>query len=90
MKAYTVTIGNFSTPLTEEQKKVLEITQEFKGLIAFVPHYPDGTLLLFETLNDAKEARNIFRYENVLTGTNIVEIEFDKKTYTISNGKTVA
>lgn len=90
MKAYTVTIGNFLIPATKDQKKVIEMIKEFKGLIVMIPQYPSGTLLLFENLNDAKEARNIFRAEEVQTGTNIVEVDFDEKERMISNGKVVA
>lgn len=88
---YTVAIGNFSFPLTKDQKKVVDITmKECKGLIAVHPHYPDGTLLFFDTLNNAKEARNILNSYGVQTGSNIVKGEFDFDTNTMNGGKVVA
>ncbi len=90
MTVYTVGIGNFSYPVTESQKKVADIIKEFKGLEAVCPMYPHGTLLLFKTLNDAKEARNIFHFEGVETGTNIIKCDFDYDTKVLSNSEVVA
>ena len=41
------------------------------------PEYPHGTLLLFETENDAKGARNLIR-EKTPVGNNICECYIDK------------
>lgn len=79
MKAYTVAIGNFSFPLTKDQKKVLKMIEEMEGLIGLHPVYPHGTLLLFDSKNHAIEGRNILRFEKVDTGRNICEVEIDEK-----------
>ena len=83
-KAYTVAIGNFSFPLTKDQKKVAKMIKEMKGLL-FIHPSPEqrGTLLFFKTLNDAKEARNILRSEGVQTGYNIVETDYEIKGDTV-------
>ena len=90
MKAYTVAIGNFSIPITKDQKKVLSMIKECKGLIGLIPQAPNGTLILFDNINNAKECRNVLRAEDVQTGRNIVEVDFDKEQKLISNGKVVA
>lgn len=77
-KAYTVTIGNFSIPPTEDQIKVLNEIHSFDGLIGIHPHYPDGTLILLDTKNHAIEAKNLLEYMKVKTGDNIVEVEIDE------------
>lgn len=77
-KAYTVAIGNFSFPLTKDQKKVVEMIKEMNGLLFVHPTQDQrGTLLFFKTLNDAKEARNILISEGVETGYNIVEVDYE-------------
>ena len=90
MTVFTVAIGNFSFPPTKDQKKIAEVMKEEMKIKAICPMNPHGTLLLFETLNDAKEARNIFRSYGVKTGRNIVEGEFDFETNTMEGGKVVA
>ena len=88
---YTVAIGNFSVPPTEEQKKVANIIRdECHGLIAVHPAYPHGTLLMFDSLNNAKECRNVLQYEGVQTGNHIVEAEFDFETNTMGEGRIAA
>lgn len=90
MKVYTVAIGNFSIPLTKDQKSVLSMIKECEGLIGLIPQPPSGTLILFDNLNSAKECRNILRAENVETGRNIVEVDFENDVNEIKNGKVVA
>lgn len=90
MKVYTVAIGNFSIPLTKDQKKVLSMIKECKGLIGLIPQAPNGTLILFDNLNSAKECRNVLRANNVQTGRNIVEADFENDVKELKNGKVVA
>lgn len=89
---YTVAIGNFSFPPTNDQKKVITIlNEECKGILAIYPSPEQrGTLLFFDSLNNAKEARNILQSYGVQTGYNIVEGEFDFDTNTMGEGKKVA
>ena len=92
-KTYTVAIGKFSMPITKDQKQIVKIMSEFKGLEMVDPAFEGdnkrGTLLFFKTLNDAKEARNILRSENVQTGTVIMECDYeiDEKTKEMIIGK---
>lgn len=81
---YTVAIGNFSFPPTKDQKKVVKIlNKECKGIVALCPMPPHGTIILLDTLNNAKECRNILDSYGVQTGRNITESEFDFDTNTI-------
>ena len=81
-KTYTVAIGKFTMPITKDQEQIMKIMREFKGLEMVDPAFEGdnkkGTLLFFETLNDAKEARNILRSEGVQTGKVIMEFEYEK------------
>jgi len=79
IEAYTVAIGNFSIPLTKDQEKVMKIIEECDGFLGLHPHYPDGTLLLFDTRNNAVGCKNILDFEGVQTGRNIVKVYIDKK-----------
>ena len=74
VKAYTVAIGNFSIPFTKDQKKVLKIIKNLDGFYGLKPCYPHGTLLLFNTENNAKRARNELDSLGIQTGTNICEV----------------
>ena len=76
-KAYTVAIGNFSIPLTKDQKVVLKELKNMEGFIGVHQVYPRGTLLLFKTENNAKVGRNILKDMGVQVGNNIAEIEYD-------------
>lgn len=77
-KAYTVAIGNFSIPFTKDQKKIVEEIKKMDGFVGL--HFSSyGTLLLFETENNAKVGRNILRSMNVQTGINITEVEYNPK-----------
>lgn len=50
--------------------------------------YPRGTLLLFDTENNAKGARNVLRFNGVKCGDNICKAYVDKKYLEESkNGK---
>lgn len=84
MKVYTVAIGNFSFPLTKDQKKVLKMIEEMNGLLGLHPAYPHGTLILFDTKNHAIEGKNILDFEKVKTGRNIGEVEVDEKYFNFS------
>ncbi len=60
-RAYGFAMPNLPTPTPFNRrlmKRVKELLDGLEGLIAVTPHYPEGTLLYFETLNQAKVARN--------------------------------
>ncbi len=60
-KAFAFAMPNLPMPTPWNRKKlnkVLELLKGLDGLIAITPYYPKGTLLFFETINQAKIARN--------------------------------
>lgn len=76
---YTVAIANLPTIPTREIKEFVNWLTTLDGFIGLRPEYPHGTLLLFETENQAKIARNrISTYKGgVQTGNNICEVFID-------------
>ena len=79
--AYTVAIGNISlNPLyAKKQKQALGYIQSLKGFIGFYPSYPNGTLCIFKTENDAKVAKNQMDAKGIQTGKNIGEVFVGKE-----------
>lgn len=78
MKGYTVTIANLPIFPNRKIKKFIEWVCKLDGYIGLHPHYPNGTLLIFRTENDAKRARNMIENYGVHTGTNICEVFFNE------------
>lgn len=78
MKAWTVAVGNID-PTNRRSRKAVEYIAKLDGLLGVHPHYPDGTLILFDTENNAKTARNMMNAKGILTGRNICEVEIDDK-----------
>lgn len=78
MKVYTVAVGNVD-PTNRRSIKAVEYIAKLKGLVGVHPHYPDGTLILFDTENNAKIARNMMNAKGIQTGRNICEVEIDAK-----------
>lgn len=83
VKAYTVAVPNLAgmIPGTLKQKhmkdtkKLLRYVKKLDGFIGIHPIPPRGTLLIFDTENNAKRARNLLDNDlKVQTGTNICEI----------------
>ena len=74
---YTVAIGNLPIIPNKAIKEFINWISELDGFIGIRPEYPHGTLLLFETENDAKGARNLIR-EKTPVGNNIGECYIDK------------
>lgn len=82
---WTVTIGNLPMPwhsrkVKKEAKAVLEYIRGLDGFLGVTPIYPNGTLLIFRTENDAKRAKNRLDSMGVITGSHICEV-FVKKEY---------
>lgn len=76
MKAYTVAVGNFN-PLKKRSRKAVEFIKTLDGLIGVHPCYPRGTLILFDSENNAKIAKNLMESKGIQTGTYICECEVD-------------
>ena len=58
-------------------RKVLRLIGEQDGLVGVIPYYPKGTVVCFDTENNAKGARNILRLNGMNVGTNICEVIVD-------------
>lgn len=82
MKAYTVGIPNIPMFPNKKVKAFVIYISKLDGFIGFHPHYPEGTLVLFRTKNEAIKGRNLIRtYDgyNGAVGNNICEIDIDDK-----------
>lgn len=69
-QVWTVAVGNFN-PLMKASRDAIGFISGLEGLVAVHPHYPNGTLLLFDSLNNAKGARNLMEAKGIQTGRNI-------------------
>jgi hypothetical protein len=81
VSVYTVAVGNLTlNPFRmKKQKEALAYIQSLDGFVGLYPHYPDGTLCLFKTENEAKGARNLMKAKGIMCGKNIGEVYIDKK-----------
>lgn len=78
MKGYTVAVGNLN-PFLKASREAVKFIGTLDGLIGVHPHYPRGTLIIFETENAAKIAKNKLGHKGIQTGRNICEVYFDEK-----------
>ena len=78
MKAYTVGVGNIN-PTSKASRKAVDYIVTLNGFVGIHPQYPRGTLILFDTENNAKIARNLMNLKGITTGRNICEVEIDDK-----------
>lgn len=60
MKCYVFAVGNIPDPFTYAAlaQGFVDFLNSLKGLVGVHPHYPQGTLLAFDTLENAEYARN--------------------------------
>lgn len=73
-KAFTVAVGNIPIIPRRDTKKAVSIIKAQKGFLGIHPVYPRGTLLIFDTKNDAIKARNNLMTSGIHCGDNICEI----------------
>ena len=74
MKAWSVAVGNIN-PLQKKSRDAVKYIKTLKGLVGVQPNYPHGTLIFFDTENNAKIARNLMNAKGIQTGTNICEFD---------------
>lgn len=67
---WTVATGNFN-PFMKASREAVKFIRDLDGLVGVHPHYPRGTLLLFDSLNNAKGARNLMEAKGIKCGNNI-------------------
>lgn len=83
IEVWTVAVGNLPILPKELMPKgvteAIKLIKEQEGLIGVTPMYPRGTLLLFDTENNAKGARNMLRFNGVKCGDNICKAFVDAK-----------
>ena len=78
IKAYSVAVGNVN-PFSKKSREAVKYISSLEGLLGVMPHYPDGTLLLFESKNAAIIGRNKLNGKGIQTGTNICECYVDSR-----------
>jgi hypothetical protein len=82
-KCYGFAVGNISPFVFGKKKRAMiaaiEEIKKLEGLLGVHPAYPDGTVLVFDTLNNAKGGRNILRSKGVVCGKEIGEVEVEKR-----------
>lgn len=77
-EAWTVAVGNVPFFKNKRVKKALEIISKQEGLIGVHPVPPRGNLLLFDTENNAKGARNMLTFYGIECGDNICKVMYDE------------
>ena len=78
MKAYVVGVGNVN-PLSRASRKAVKYISTLQGLLGVTPYYPHGTAIIFDTLNNAKIAKNLMEAKGIQTGREIGEVDIDEK-----------
>ena len=73
IEVWSVAVGNVN-PFLKASRKAIEYIAKLDGLVGVHPHYPDGTLVLFESENSAKRARNMMESKGIKCGNNICKI----------------
>lgn len=81
---WMVAVGNVN-PLSRASRKAVEFIRGLSGLVAVHPAYPHGTLLLFESKNHAKIARNLMEAEGIKCGKNICKGHIEGDTLNMEN-----
>lgn len=76
--AYTVAVGKIPLIKTRKTREALKLIKEQEGFLGLYPYPSRGTLLLFDTENNAKGARNVLRFHGVEVGDNIVKVIIDE------------
>lgn len=67
--------GTFKPHMIKDSRKLLRYVKELDGFIGVHPVPPKGTLLIFDTENNAKRARNLISNDlKVQCGNNICRI----------------
>lgn len=80
MMRYTISIPNIPDPIRHpiQAKKVTEFLKTLPGLVGIHPHYPEGTILFFDTVEHARFAWAKFTLEGNECGKYIMRAEFSE------------
>lgn len=83
VEAWTVAIGNlpsgFARKTVKTAKEVLNYAKNRPGFIGIKPCYPHGTLLLYETKDNAEMARKAMASRGIQVGNNICKVFIPKE-----------
>lgn len=86
--AWTVAVGRIPLiPWRKGVKEAIKLIKEQEGFMAIHPVAGRGTLLLFDSENNAKGARNVLRFHGVQCGSEICKVFVDKRYLGGSDGK---
>ena len=77
---YTVAVGNLPLPpfVPKASREAVDYIKTLDGFVGFYPMYPNGTLCLFKSENEAKAAKNLMNAKGIRTGLNICEVFVDR------------
>lgn len=85
VEVYSVAVGNIPVLpkmlMPKAVKDAIKLISKQEGLIGVTPMFPRGTLLLFDTENHAKGARNELRFNGMKCGKNICKLHIDEKYF---------
>ena len=79
---YSVATGNVDV-LNKRSRRAAKYIMKQEGLTAVTPYFPDGTLWFFDSLNNAKIARNRMEAKGIKCGRNIMHAQLDEDTQEI-------
>ena len=52
----------------KKQREILHFIKDLEGFVGITPMYPHGTLVIFDTENNAKGGRNLLRAKDIRCG----------------------
>lgn len=85
IQCYAFAIPNLPDPILmpEEARAVADYVARLKGLVGYFPHPPEGTLLFFEAIEDARFARNQLVEQGNECGFYILRAEINKRKHEV-------
>lgn len=78
VKCWAFGVGNVN-PFMKRSRDAVKYISKLEGLVGVHPHYPDGTLIIFKTKNDAIRGMNDLRAKGIQTGFNIGEVYVEER-----------
>ncbi len=79
MDVWTVAVGNIN-PLNPASRAAVKFIAELEGMVAVHPAPPHGTLILFDSKNNAIRGMNLMHSVGIQTGDNICRGRIDGDT----------
>lgn len=83
VEVWGVCVGNLPLMMigrkAKASKEAILYIASLEGFIGVHPHYPYGTVCLFDTQNHAKTAKNLMKAKGIETGKEIGKFYVDKR-----------